>query len=283
LNSSTKWLAVGAVAAGVTAALILKGAGPTTAPQTTPANHPAAVAAPATKPAVSAAPLASSNDNSSNRNRSGRRNRGGRSDSSGAIAGADPYSVLQSRSIFVKGNQTVASDSRPPAPQLNGPLSGRPEASLVFNGVIIVNDEADAMVEDLSTQIVTKVRTGDPIAGGRVSGISFDDLAYSANGRTLHVAIGQNLEGVTAVVAPPPPTPAAVAPAPTPTPAPAVGLPIPPGAEPVVIGNAPAPGGAAPDAAPSTPGKWDFTKPMPSNLSPQDKEAFMKARHAAGM
>jgi hypothetical protein len=39
------------------------------------------------------------------------------------------------------------------------------------------------------------VHAGDLISGGRVTGITFGDLAYEANGQTKHVEIGQNLEG----------------------------------------------------------------------------------------
>jgi hypothetical protein len=162
--------------------------------------------------------------------------------------------VLQTRSIFVKGNQTVAADSRSAFIPPSGPLGGKPESSLVFNGVIVVNDEADALVEDLSTHEVVKVRTGDAIAGGKVSGISFDDLAYLAKGRTLHVTIGQNLEGVTADTSALPPSPAIS----TPT-APAAG------------GGAPQPVGTPAAVAPAVPGE----------TSTDDILAKMKARRAA--
>jgi hypothetical protein len=275
-----RWIVIGAVGITVGGGLMLRGVGQTAAP----AVQPPAVASPTAKPAAIAPPVADRNDNGNGNNnsrrgnsngRGNRRNRGENSSSGSGYSGTDPFGVLQERSIFVKGNQNVASDSRTaPVYQPTGPLGGKPESSLVFNGVIVVNSEANALVEDLTTHDVVNVHAGDAIAGGRVSGISFDDLAYSANGRTLHVAIGQNLEGVTASVAAPPPAPStpvtpAVAPADnSAAPSPSVAVPAPgdPGA-----------------AAPATPGKWDFTKPMPTNLSPADKEAWMKARHAAGM
>lgn len=113
------------------------------------------------------------------------------------VSASDPYAVLDTRSIFIKGDQTTASS----APRVIGDigsggfLPNRQASALIFNGVILVNDEALAMIEDSYTGNVVKVHAGDLISGGRVTGITFGDLAYEASGQTRHVEIGQTLEG----------------------------------------------------------------------------------------
>jgi len=190
-----KWIAVGVIGLEAAAALVVGGAGPTTAPATQP------LARTALQPSTARAAADNSfNNNFNNRqNRGNRRGRGNnRNSSSGVLVddSSDAYAILKARSIFVKGNQTIASDVRPSVSQFQpGAFVGRSEAQLVFNGVIIVNGEADALIEDLSTNNVMTVRPGVPISGGRVSAITFDDLAYEVGGRTLHVEIGQTLQG----------------------------------------------------------------------------------------
>ncbi len=112
----------------------------------------------------------------------------------------DQIAPLRTRSIFIKGNQTVTTNDGPSSGRSarTGPLVDRPESSLVFNGVTIVDEEADALIEDLYTHKVNMVRPGDAIAGGKVSEITFSDLIYEAHGVSKHVAIGQNLDAVDA-------------------------------------------------------------------------------------
>ena len=208
---------------------------------------------PATQPAAAApAPslTAQGNDNqynNNNNNRSSRRNRGGSGsgnsrDRGPVILASDPYAVLRTRSIFVKGNQAIASDANPAragfAP--SGPLVGQPEEKLVFNGVIMVSDEANAMIEDTGAGKTSLVRAGDSISVGKVSAITFDELTYEASGKSHEITIGQNLAGNT-------PSQSSYS-APTPSPAPAA-TPAggPPGAAPAAGAGAP---GAQPAAAP---------------------------------
>jgi hypothetical protein len=153
-----------------------------------------------TQPAVkSAAAAVQSTDNSSNyrESRSSRRNRGNRNESKiPAVSIADPYAVLRGRSIFVKGNQTITSDSSPSRPAGDSGLANHPGSALIFNGVIMVGDEANAMIEDTSSQKVTLVKAGDLIAAGKVSEITFDSLTYEANGQQKQVSLGENMDGV---------------------------------------------------------------------------------------
>ncbi len=183
-----KWMAVMTVALSTGATLTARAADPAKSPAVPP------IASPISGPAAGASAAPPVDDTSGTRPKHKGRNHD-RSISSGNVA--DAYAILKTRSIFVKGDQSISqnphSSDVPSAP--SGPLVGRQEASLVFNGVISVNGEADALVEDLGSHNVVVIRPGDPVAGGKVSSISFDDLAYETKGKTLHVEIGQNLEG----------------------------------------------------------------------------------------
>jgi hypothetical protein len=139
--------------------------------------------------------------------RHSRRNRDRGNSSVAAPTGVGSQSIneailpLRSRSIFIKGNQAVINNDSAPSSGRSfatGRLVGRPESALVFNGVTIVNGEADALIEDTSSNRVTTVRPGDPIAGGKVSAITFDDLTYEVGHVGKRVAIGENLDGVEA-------------------------------------------------------------------------------------
>ncbi len=106
---------------------------------------------------------------------------------------------LLRRSIFVKGSQTIrpagdtgglgAGTVKPPTP-------ASPESTLVFTGVILSGDHSDALIEDTAGRKVFTVKAGDPIATGRVTGITFDDLTYQPAGRAgVHIQVGQTFEG----------------------------------------------------------------------------------------
>jgi hypothetical protein len=207
-----KWIAGSVVVLEIAAVSLLFADGPATVPSTLPMTTQAATRAmaevPATRPLVvlpSTRPEAVAGDFSAiaRRDRMNRRGRGSNRDVMPVVAttGPDAYAVLKTRSIFVKGNQSIAEEVRP-STYTRGGLSDKQANLLVFNGVILVNDEPDALVEDLTTHEVVKVRPGDAIAGGRVSAITFDDLAYELGGTIKHVAIGENLEGAIASVNP---------------------------------------------------------------------------------
>jgi hypothetical protein len=186
------WTVVGTVA-GIS---VVMAAGPATAPALASAVSPAT--APSTQPAMKAQASSSDNSNNSRQGRNNRRTRGNRdSSATPVILASDPYAVLDTRSIFIKGDQTTASNApRSIGDNASGAIfPGRQASALVFNGVILINDEALAMVEDSNSGVVVKVHAGDLISGGRVTGITFGDLAYEANGQIKHVEIGQNLEG----------------------------------------------------------------------------------------
>ncbi len=117
------------------------------------------------------------------------------------------FTAVRYRSIFVKGDQEINTEhhhadegTRPPTTPTD------PRAGMVFNGVTLVGDRADAMIEDTNAHKVFSVDAGEVLAGGRVLAVTFDTIDYQAGGRVIQVRVGQNLLGVDAApgdVAPP--------------------------------------------------------------------------------
>ena len=109
----------------------------------------------------------------------------------------DAYGVLTEMNIFVR-------DRQPPKPR-NRDRDRRPavdwttpemvEKSVVLRGVAIENDGAHAYVENTHTGQVTRLTPGDSIAGGRISDIAIDAMAYEVKGKPVWVSVGQNLAG----------------------------------------------------------------------------------------
>jgi hypothetical protein len=123
------------------------------------------------------------------------------------------YRVLLSRSIFIRGRQQVVdpgsisdggrriyvSDLNPSTTQSTQPSnvpSWSPENTLVFNGASDANGQLIAFIENISLNSIARFRVGDPIASGKVAGITLDQLDYAVGGRVTHVMLGQNLSGV---------------------------------------------------------------------------------------
>ena len=132
------------------------------------------------------------------------------------------YGAVRYRSIFVRGNQSIGETERPPVRTGNaGPVvPPRPEASLVFRGALGVNGRPSALIEDADAHKVYTVQPSGPIARGRVTNITLDDLDYTSGGRVTHVRLGQTLDGTDAAAgADAPPTAAATPGGPTTDPA----------------------------------------------------------------
>jgi hypothetical protein len=102
------------------------------------------------------------------------------------------FAIFQTRSPFGRGPK------KPPA------NAGGPEASFVLKGAVDVGGRLTAFVEDLSAKRVVQVTAGQPIARGRVKGITLDAIEYeAAGGPAKRIEVGQNLMGQVV-----PPTPA---------------------------------------------------------------------------
>jgi hypothetical protein len=104
------------------------------------------------------------------------------------------YSLLDRRSIFIRGSQTVYAGS-------GGPTTGgssrpaRPEESLVFNGVTETDHQIVAFIEDTTALKVNQYQVGDSVAGGKIVDINLDSLQFQSHGKTTTVYVGQNLLG----------------------------------------------------------------------------------------
>jgi hypothetical protein len=79
----------------------------------------------------------------------------------------------------------------------------------VLRGVLLQEGRFTAFLEDVSARTLRKLRAGDTVARGRLESVSFDGLAYEADGVSTHVHIGQDLSGKAA----PPPATSPAAPA----------------------------------------------------------------------
>jgi hypothetical protein len=182
------------------------GAGPAGAPSAEPA------AAGPVMPQPQSANQNQDNGRQGRGSRMGRNNNGGRGGYNGGNTGGntnpnggpspvsadDPFAILQQRSIFVKGNQSLVVVPPPPViirpPSDNSHRGTRPNL-LVFNGVTVVDGKPEAFVEDLQTNAVGTVKIGDGVAGGEVAAISFDDLTYIVDGSVKHVGLGDDFNG----------------------------------------------------------------------------------------
>jgi hypothetical protein len=104
------------------------------------------------------------------------------------------FNIVMTRSIFLKGSQVQTQDTGRSRTAVGS--ASAPERSLVFNGVTR-GDSAMAMVENIETHEILKLRVGDPISRGKVLAITLDNLDYEADGIVTRVGFGQNLSGGT--------------------------------------------------------------------------------------
>jgi hypothetical protein len=120
------------------------------------------------------------------------------------------YSAMLSRSIFLKGRQTVVDkyvDPRTPRPPVNpGVINPLPSGSsfngienmLVFNGASDANGQLVAFIENTGMNQIAKYHVGDLVgqgAAGKISAITLDSIDYAVGPRVTHVNLGQNLNG----------------------------------------------------------------------------------------
>ena len=105
------------------------------------------------------------------------------------------FAMLVSRSVFVHGRMPVDSPPRersnegPPIPM------ARPEKSLLFNGATNSDGQLIALIEDTAAGRILKLKVGDPVARGKVAGITLDTFDYDSAGKVQRVVLGQNLDG----------------------------------------------------------------------------------------
>jgi hypothetical protein len=109
------------------------------------------------------------------------------------------FALLLKRSAFTRGA------ARPSGPQ--GPSAG-PEGNLGLRGVLDLDGQLTAIVEDITSKSVKRLKAGEPIGSGTIKTITLDAIGYESGGKTTQVTIGQNLLGAPLPPPPPPPPPA---------------------------------------------------------------------------
>lgn len=117
------------------------------------------------------------------------------------------YSAVLTRSIFIKGTQRVIDPGAPRPfnsvdPRNSGsgtsPSPYSPEGILVFNGASDVDGQLVAFVENTGMNRITRYHAGDLVgqgAQGKIAAITLDSIDYQVGLRTIHVMLGQNLNG----------------------------------------------------------------------------------------
>ncbi len=99
--------------------------------------------------------------------------------------------AMPGRSIFQKGRPTA---NTTPSTPTTLPSTTRQERNIVFDGVTDADGEAYAMFEDTSVGKIMQLKTGDAIAGGKITQITLDAVTYESNGHSTRVAVGQTLD-----------------------------------------------------------------------------------------
>jgi hypothetical protein len=69
-----------------------------------------------------------------------------------------------------------------------------PQSKVVFIGSTDVDGVMIAMFEDTAAGKIVQCHVGDTIAGGKIAGLTLDTLTYLTNGRSMKIALGQNLD-----------------------------------------------------------------------------------------
>ena len=115
------------------------------------------------------------------------------------------YGVLSERNMFLKERKAPrpsGSDrpqARPPRDE-NSPQAR--ERQMVLRGVAIEDNELHAYIENTRNNQIVRVAPGDKLVNGNVVDIAIDAIAYSTEGKTAWIEIGQNLAGVHTAAAP---------------------------------------------------------------------------------
>lgn len=99
------------------------------------------------------------------------------------------YEVLVRRNIFSRnrGRPIPGTDEpeRREAPQ--------PEQFMFLRGVLRTNGEFVALLEDMGSGQVLRVRQGDAVLAGEVGKVWLDGVDYVRDGETITIAVGGNL------------------------------------------------------------------------------------------
>jgi hypothetical protein len=107
------------------------------------------------------------------------------------------YALLLSRSLFARGT---------PGPK-GQQMPGGPEANLGLRGVLMLDGQFTALIEDIASKSAKQYKANEPVGPGKIKSITLDAIEYVNGGTTRQVSIGQNLLGMPLPPQPPPPPP----------------------------------------------------------------------------
>ena len=107
----------------------------------------------------------------------------------------DQYAILLERNIFSRSRLSRRQRNAESRPRMEAPPPPKPEESHVLTGVVRVGDTYVAFIENTPKGETVKLKSGDPVARGKVGEIGFDYFLYQYDGQDLKVQIGQNLAG----------------------------------------------------------------------------------------
>jgi len=98
------------------------------------------------------------------------------------------FKLLSERSIFLRGLPPMA---------INTVRPRDPEQVLVFNGAAQTDGNIEGFLQDTEAGTEQIVHVGDRVAFGKIAKITLNELDYARSSAnvTVHVAIGNNLNG----------------------------------------------------------------------------------------
>lgn len=102
----------------------------------------------------------------------------------------DDYKIIAERNIFSRYRTKAL-----PFSEVRQPVVVPEESYFTLRGITKESNGYVSFIEDSRTMGITRLRKGDSIAEGRITGITLDYLYYENEGKTEKVEIGMNLEG----------------------------------------------------------------------------------------
>jgi hypothetical protein len=102
--------------------------------------------------------------------------------------------LLRPASLLSLMMVAACNTQRPPS-QAALPATADPAAKFVLVGLAETKNARTAFVMNDDSQLVSQLKTGDELAGGKVVAINVDQMDFSDRGVTRHVLVGQKLTG----------------------------------------------------------------------------------------
>lgn len=105
----------------------------------------------------------------------------------------EDYKIILQRNIFSRqrGPRIDLSQRQ----QVDAPPPPSPESYHILKGIVQENGVFIAFIENTQRGQIFKVKEGDTVARGKIKTLNLDTIEYDFDGRTVTVAIGNDLEG----------------------------------------------------------------------------------------